>query len=188
VTASVQRSQARFVTVGDGWVGRYCFSYDEHYDAANVSFEELLACNEFVVEAGAGFGLHRHAGIDIVTVVLSGEVEHVTAAGVEVRGPGTYVLPTGAGVEHDERASAAGPARFVQAFLVPGAEPRPRMHELAVGERVEVAGPAFAFVTAGGIQVGAELLGAGDSFRAAGDLTLVAAERSDVLVWSFAGG
>src|SRR5437899_11005007 len=99
----VQRSGERFTSRGEGWVGRYCFSYDEHYDSANVSFGRMLACNEFVLEPGAGFGRHRHTGVDIVTVVLDGVLTHVATERTEQRLPGTYVLPAATGVEHDER-------------------------------------------------------------------------------------
>ena len=63
----IRRGGLRYLSRGDGWVGLYCFSYDSHYDPANVSFGSMLACNEFVLQPGAGFGLHKHVGIEIVT-------------------------------------------------------------------------------------------------------------------------
>lgn len=166
MTVVVQRGAARFVTIGDGWVGRYCFSYDEHYDPANLSFGRMLACNEFVLEPGCGFGPHRHAGVDVVTTVLSGTLTHVHEGRAEARRPGSYVFATGSGVEHDERNDGTEPVRFVQAWFVPGtADPRPASHELAAGEEVTLPAPAFLLVLDGEVEVGGAALTSGDSAR-----------------------
>jgi mannose-6-phosphate isomerase-like protein (cupin superfamily) len=176
----VQRADARFVTRGAGWVGRYCFSYDEHYDPANVSFGPLVACNEFVLAPGAGFGTHRHAGVDVVSVVLEGVLTHVTPSGASRRPPGVYVFPTGAGAEHDERNDGQVPVRFVQAWVLPGAvDPRPSV--LGPGAH-RVDGPAFVFVTAGSVEVGPDVLEAGDSLRVVGEAVEVVLSGA-ALVW-----
>lgn len=164
----VQRADERYVGRGDGWVGRYCFSYDGHYDPTNVSFGRLLACNEFVLEPGARFGLHRHAGVDIVTVVLSGELTHATSEGSEQRGPGSYVFATGEGVEHDERNDGDQPVRFVQTFLLPGEhEQRPDLHELGSGETALLDSDErlLALVVRGRAVLGDVELAPGDSAR-----------------------
>lgn len=185
MTAEVRRADARFVTFGDGWVGRYCFSYGEHYDASNVSFGRMLACNEFVLEPGAGFGPHLHAGVDVVTTVLSGTLTHVEDEERHERGPGSYVFTTGAGSEHDERNETAVPVRFVQAWFLPGtADPRPQWHELDTGAEVRVPPMAFALVLTGAVSCDGEVLEAGDSLRAEGSVSLVARTAAQVLVWS----
>jgi redox-sensitive bicupin YhaK (pirin superfamily) len=121
-----QRAEGRFVTRGDGWVGRYCFSYGEHYDAANTSFGALLACNEFVLDPGAGFAEHEHRAVEIVTWVVEGTVLH--DGGTLLRPGHVQVLSSGSGVTHAEvNASPTEPARFLQVWLAsdePGAAPR----------------------------------------------------------------
>jgi redox-sensitive bicupin YhaK (pirin superfamily) len=179
MTVEVQPSDARFVTIGDGWVGRSCFSYGAHYDPANLSFGRLLACNEFVLEPGSGFGPHRHTGFDVVTTVLSGTLTHVVGEAREARGPGSYVLATGDGVEHDERNDGAVPVRFVQAWLLPGTtDPRPVRH--AQGS-TSLAGTAFVLVVSGQVRLAGELLDAGDSARVEG--TEVLEGSGEALVW-----
>jgi hypothetical protein len=169
MTVPVQRASARFVTQRDGWTGSYCFSYDEFYDPGNISFGRMLACNEFVLEPGAGFGRHRHAGIDIATTVITGELTHVGPDGSERRGPGSYLLRTGAGVEHDERNESDGPVRFVQAWFVPGDDdPRP----LVVAGPRRVTAPAFVLVVDGEAQLDGVVLGVGDSARLSTDADL----------------
>jgi redox-sensitive bicupin YhaK (pirin superfamily) len=182
MTVPVQRASARFVTQRDGWTGFYCFSYDEHYDPANTSFGRMLACNEFVLQPGAGFGRHHHAGIDIATTVLAGVLTHVGPKGPEERGPGSYLLRTGAGVEHDERNDGDTPVRFVQSWFVPSdSDDRPAQHSLTEGTRLAVPAPGFVLVVEGRLRLAEHRLESGDSARLSTDAELTGAGTA--LVW-----
>lgn len=162
MTAQVQRDAARFVTIGAGWVGRSCFSYGEHYDAANVSFGRMLACNEFVLEPGSGFGRHRHGGVEIVTTVLSGVLTHLDAGASQRRARGSWLTSAVQGLEHDERNDGTEPVRFVQAFLLPGdRDPRPEEVTGTSG----LAAMTHALVVEGAFVVRDAELGPGDSAR-----------------------
>jgi len=179
----VQRAEGRFVTHGDGWVGNYCFSYAEHYDAANLSFGALLACNEFVLDPGAGFGLHRHAGLDIVTVVLDGELTHVGPAQDPVLRAGeSRRIRTEGGIEHDERNEGTAPLRFVQAWLRPGTEPW--LLHVTAGQEQRVEGPAFVFAGYGEVSVDGEVLSTGDSVRSERAVTVSAGAGATALAWT----
>ncbi|HUR13577.1 MAG TPA: pirin family protein [Mycobacteriales bacterium] len=165
-------------------MGRFCFSYGEHYDPVNLSFGRMLACNEFELEPGAGFGPHRHAGVDIVTTVLSGTLTHVTGEEQEVRPTGSYLLPAGPGVEHDERNDTDAPVRFVQAWFLPGtADPRPVPHVLEAGQTAGVAGSSFVLVTYGQVELEGTALAVGDSARLDESVELTGAGTSQALVW-----
>lgn len=179
----VQRAATRFVTHGDGWVGRYCFSYGEHYDPSNLGFGALLACNEFELAPGAGFGLHRHAGVDIVTAVLDGVLTHVGPGEGEPMGSGdTRRTRTEGGIEHDERNEGTQPLRFVQVFLRPGTEPWLLMAR--DGDHLDVPGPAFVLSAAGQVRVEGELLEQGDSARSERSLAVQAASGAAALCWT----
>jgi redox-sensitive bicupin YhaK (pirin superfamily) len=186
MSMTVKRAATRYVTRGDGWVGRYCFSYGEHYDAANISFGSLLACNEFTLEPGAGFGLHRHAGVDIVTVVLEGELTHVGAMDArenhvlwagEVRH-----LRTEGGIEHDERNEGVEVLRFVQAWLRP--RTRRWLELVRAGEELRVEGPAFVYAGLGQVRVEGVLLQPGDSVRSEQAVTVAAGPGATALAWT----
>jgi quercetin 2,3-dioxygenase len=121
VTAVVRRASERFVIRREGLELRHSFSFGEHYDPDNVSFGLLLASNEMLLEPGAGFDLHEHRDLEIVTWVVSGLLEHRDSAGhVAVIGPGmAQRLSAGSGILHTERASAASPAHVVQMWVAP---------------------------------------------------------------------
>ncbi len=210
MSSFVQRSDARFVTHGDGWVGRFCFSYGEHYEPSNVSFGMLVACNDFVIEPGAGFGRHHHGGVEVVSWVLSGTLLHDE---VNLLPTGSLqLLSTGAGVEHSETNPGPAPLRLLQMWLVPeenGLEPAHHLVEapssyglvdlplrqpaatlyagsLAPGSRVELpdAPFVFVFVADGTVELAGESLEPGDSARLSAPAALTATTDARVLVWA----
>ena len=181
MTLTVLRGPQRFETRGEGWVGRFCFSYGEHYDPTNIRYGGLLAVNEFVLDPGSGFGLHRHAGIDVVTVVLEGRLTHV-GPGPDLSAGEWRRLRTEGGLEHDERNDGGTPLRFVQAWLEPGHEPGLQLVQPGATERVE--GPAFVFAGSGAVDVDGEVLTEGDSARSDEAVTVTAAAGATALCWT----
>jgi redox-sensitive bicupin YhaK (pirin superfamily) len=116
----VQRSADRFVTETRDVTTRHSFSYGAHYDPDNIAFGPIIAINEESLLPGAGYDLHHHADVEIVTWVLDGALAHEDTTGH--RGtiqPGTAQrLSAGTGVQHAERnASPTEPLRFVQMML-----------------------------------------------------------------------
>jgi redox-sensitive bicupin YhaK (pirin superfamily) len=127
----IRRAGSRAVTEAPGVRTAHAFSFGRHYDPADVGFGLLLAHNEELLAAGAGYPLHRHADVEIVTWMLSGSLVHQDAAGR--RGLATPERPqrltAGRGVEHSETNDAwrlrpgspahDRPARFLQMWLRP---------------------------------------------------------------------
>ncbi len=67
-----------------GWLdSRHTFSFGGFRDPEREGFRALRVLNEDVVIPGAGFSEHEHAGVDILTLVLSGELLHRDSAGHE---------------------------------------------------------------------------------------------------------
>lgn len=117
----VRRAVERARTVTASGVSWHSFAFGSHWDPANTGFGPLLAHNEEHLDAGAGYELHPHREVEIVTWVVSGSLVHRDDAGHRaVVGPGTVQrLSAGTGVVHSERAGADGPAHFVQMWLTP---------------------------------------------------------------------
>lgn len=120
VTAEIRRGTARFTDRDQGRATRHAFSFGAVYDPAHVAFGPMICHDEHVLGNGRGFDTHRHAGLEIVTWVVSGALTHTDSSNGSR--PHTLVpgevghLHAGAGVEHSEIA-AAPQTRFVQVWL-----------------------------------------------------------------------
>jgi len=123
VTVEIRRASQGYLTRERGLRTRHAFSFGGHYDPDNTGFGPMVCHDDHLVGSGLGFPDHPHAGVEIVTWVLEGALVHTDSTGASATiPPGTVqVQATGSGIVHSERASETGPARFVQAWLAPGA-------------------------------------------------------------------
>ncbi|MCH6558040.1 MAG: pirin family protein [Nitrospirae bacterium] len=121
----VRRGGNRFHT-RTGWLdSRHSFSFAGHYDPANTHHGLLLVHNDDVVKAGTGFQTHPHQDMEIVTWVLSGELEHKDSAGnVGIIYPGlAQRMSAGTGIWHSEmNPSGKEDVHFVQMWVIPDRE------------------------------------------------------------------
>src|SRR5262245_60415884 len=108
-----------------GWLDTYhTFSFSDYYDAAHMGFRSLRVIDADRVAPGAGFGMHGHRDMEIVTWVLSGALEHKDSLGHgEVLRPGELQhMTAGRGIRHSEfNPSASEPVHLYQIWLLPRA-------------------------------------------------------------------
>ncbi len=104
---------------------KHSFSFGRHYDPANTGHGLLLVNNDDIVSAGSGFDTHPHRDMEIVTWVLSGELEHKDSE--KNRGvlyPGlAQRMSAGRGIWHSEmNNSGRDDVHFVQMWVTPDTE------------------------------------------------------------------
>ncbi|MEZ5143644.1 MAG: pirin family protein [Acidimicrobiales bacterium] len=109
-----------------GWLdSRHSFSFGHHYDPANTHHGLLLVSNDDRVAPGTGFDTHPHRDMEIVTWVLSGELEHKdTLANRGIIYPGlAQRMSAGTGIWHSEMNPRGDqPVHFVQMWVLPDTE------------------------------------------------------------------
>jgi redox-sensitive bicupin YhaK (pirin superfamily) len=108
-----------------GWLdSRHSFSFGPHYDPTNVGHGLLLVSNDDRVRAGRGFSTHPHRDMEIVTWVVSGELEHAdTLKNRGVIYPGlAQRMSAGRGIHHSEMNPSGHDVHFVQMWVVPDTE------------------------------------------------------------------
>jgi hypothetical protein len=135
-TIDVRRGDERFLTKIDWLDSRHSFSFGPHYDADNTHFGLLLVSNHDVIEPETGFSTHPHRDMEIVTWVLSGELEHKDSEGhTGLIHPGlAQRMSAGTGIYHSEmNATKGAPVELVQMWVVPDTEKvRPAYMELDI--------------------------------------------------------
>jgi redox-sensitive bicupin YhaK (pirin superfamily) len=148
---SQERHHANF-----GWLDTHWhFSFGPYDDPANVNWGALRVFNDDIVQPGQGFGMHPHRDMEIITYVLTGEIEHKDSAGN--RGlihPGeVQVMSAGSGILHSElNYSKEKALHFMQIWILPrheGRKPRWEQHQFAPAERK---GKLLPIVSGGGLK------------------------------------
>ncbi len=119
----LERPAAARGLVDAGWLqSRHTFSFGHYYDPAWMGFGPLRVINDDRVAPGGGFAPHRHANMEIVSVVLDGALAHRDSAGNEgvIRAGDVQWMSAGSGIEHSEyNASADAPVHFLQVWIQP---------------------------------------------------------------------
>lgn len=118
----------------------HTFSFADYYDPRHMGFRSLRVVNEDRVQPGAGFPLHPHRDMEILTVVISGSLQHRDDHGGEaIIGPGeVQLISAGSGIRHSEaNPSAEEPVHLLQIWILPdqsGLPPTYAMARLAEAE------------------------------------------------------
>ena len=121
----IKRAHERFMT-DIAWLdSKHSFSFGPHYDPSNTHHGLLLVSNDDIIRPGHGFMTHPHQDMEIVTWVLSGELEHKDSEGNKgIIYPGlAQRMSAGRGIWHSEmNPSAQKEVRLVQMWVLPDKE------------------------------------------------------------------
>lgn len=143
-SAVIQRAEDRFKT-NIGWLDSYHnFSFGHHYDPSNTHHGLLLVNNDDVIRSGTGFSTHPHQDMEIVTWVLSGELEHKDSEGNKgIIYPGlAQRMSAGRGIWHSEmNPSKDKDVHLVQMWVLPDTEAiRPGYEQLDINSQLSKGG------------------------------------------------
>ena len=105
-----------------GWLKTYwLFSFSSYFDPRNIQFGALRVFNDDIVEPGTGFPTHPHEEMEIVTIVLDGEMTHEDSMGNKtvIRAGDVQRMSAGTGLTHSEFNLARTPVHFYQIWIFP---------------------------------------------------------------------
>ena len=105
-----------------GWLNtRFSFSFADYHDPSRVHFGLLRVLNDDTIAAGTGFGAHPHDNMEIITIVLKGEVLHKDNTGTNesIKAGEVQIMSAGTGIVHSEHASIHGELQLLQIWIFP---------------------------------------------------------------------
>lgn len=113
-----ERGQANY-----GWLDtHYTFSFANYHDPEHMGFRTLRVINDDIVAPGGGFDTHGHRDMEIITYVLSGQLQHKDSMnnGRVIRAGEFQYMAAGTGVLHSEfNPSPTDPVHLLQIWILP---------------------------------------------------------------------
>lgn len=130
----IHRAESRG-NANHGWLkAHHSFSFAGWFNPERMSFGALRVLNDDIIAPGAGFPTHPHENMEIITIPLSGVLEHKDSLGhvAQINTGEVQVMSAGTGVTHSEyNASSTEELKLFQIWLFPNKQNvKPRYDEL----------------------------------------------------------
>ncbi|MEO6613543.1 MAG: pirin family protein [Chitinophagaceae bacterium] len=106
-----------------GWLDSYhSFSFGGYHNPERVHFGALRVLNDDTVAGGMGFGTHPHENMEIISIPISGDLEHKDDMGNSqvIRQGDVQAMSAGTGIQHGEKnKNKDKEVKFFQVWLFP---------------------------------------------------------------------
>ena len=110
-----------------GWLrAKHHFAVGNHGNPVHTPLDNLYVFNDDQIAPGAGFPMHSHANVEIISYIREGAVTHEDSLGNkgETRAGDVQVMSAGIGIRHTEYNEGDVPARLFQIWLHPRTDKR----------------------------------------------------------------
>jgi redox-sensitive bicupin YhaK (pirin superfamily) len=106
-----------------GWLNSYhTFSFAGYHNPERIQFGALRVLNDDSVSGGMGFGKHPHDNMEIISIPLSGDLEHADSMGnvAVIKQNDVQIMSAGTGIFHSEKnRNQDETVKFLQIWVFP---------------------------------------------------------------------
>ena len=117
----LRKSNERFIS-NRAWLdSKHSFSFAEHRDQLWDNFGKIRVINEDIISPYSGFNTHSHSNMEIVTIVIEGEITHRDSLNnLEIiHQDEVQVMSTGTGIYHSEKNEKNIDCKLLQIWIYP---------------------------------------------------------------------
>ena len=117
----IRKSNERFKS-NRAWLdSKHSFSFAEHSDKLWDNFGKIRVINEDIISPNSGFSTHSHSNMEIVTIVIKGEITHrdsLNNFGIICQDE-VQVMSAGTGISHSEKNEKNIDCKLFQIWIYP---------------------------------------------------------------------
>ena len=117
----LRKSNERFKSNRDWLDSKHSFSFAEHRDQLWDNFGKIRVINEDIISPNSGFSTHSHSNMEIVTIVIKGEITHrdsLNNLGI-IHEDEVQVMSAGTGIYHSEKNEKNTECKLFQIWIYP---------------------------------------------------------------------
>ena len=120
-----------------GWLdSHHTFSFANYHNPERIHFGVLRVLNDDIVAPAKGFGTHPHDNMEIVSIPLSGDLEHQDSMGNKavIKQGDVQVMSAGTGIYHSEyNKNNDKEVKFLQIWIFPNKKKvNPRYDQISI--------------------------------------------------------
>ena len=117
----LRKSNERFKTNREWLDSKHSFSFAEHSDKLWDNFGKIRVINEDIISPNSGFSTHSHSNMEIVTIVIKGEITHRDSLNNfgKICEDEVQVMSAGTGISHSEKNEKDIDCKLFQIWIYP---------------------------------------------------------------------
>ena len=131
----LRKSNERFKSNREWLDSKHSFSFAEHRDPIWDNFGKIRVINEDIISPNSGFSTHSHSNMEIVTIVIKGEITHrdsLNNLGIICEDE-VQVMSAGTGISHSEKNEKNIDCKLFQIWIYPDVQNlRPSYNQMSI--------------------------------------------------------
>ena len=131
----LRKSHERFNSRREWLKSMHTFSFAQYSDSDWDNFGKIRVINEDIISPNAGFSRHSHSNMEIVTIVIKGEITHrdsLNNLGV-IQENEVQVMSAGTGISHSEKNEENQECKLFQVWIYPNVQDlKPSYNQISI--------------------------------------------------------